>query len=145
MALLRNRKDLTREQLDRTIGFMNEAVPGNLVTGYGPLIEGLTLPDPNGRHVLAAAIRCGAAAIVTINLKHFPKNDLDPFEVFARHPDDFIMDLADLEPQLLELAAKDQRTNLNEPSVAANDFIATLEQQGLPQVAAFLADRIELI
>ena len=99
-ALLQARSDLTREQLDRTVDLMSKAVPGCMVSGYEPLIEGLELPDPNDRHVLAAAIRCGAAAIVTTNLKDFPPEYLDKFEKFARHPDDFIMDLADLEPQL---------------------------------------------
>jgi sarcosine oxidase subunit beta len=36
---------------------MNRALPDARVTGYEDLIEGLELPDPNDRHVLAAAIR----------------------------------------------------------------------------------------
>jgi hypothetical protein len=38
---------------------MNEAVRDCLVSGYEPLIEGLKLPDPADRHVLAAAIKTG--------------------------------------------------------------------------------------
>lgn len=34
---------------------MQEAFLEALVTGYEPLIEALVLPDPNDRHVLAAA------------------------------------------------------------------------------------------
>lgn len=124
---------------------MNTAVPGALVTGYEPLIDGLSLPDPDDRHVLAAAIRCGAAAIITTNLKDFPKASLDAFETTSIHPDDFIMDLADLEPQLLEISAKLQRANLTRPEVEAIEFVATLERIGLPQVAAFLNNRIDLI
>ena len=50
---------LTPEQLERTRSLMNANVLDSLVTGYTHLIEGLTLPDPGDRHVLAAAIRCG--------------------------------------------------------------------------------------
>ena len=47
---------------------MNRAVPDCLVTEYEPFIERLTLPDPDDRHVLAAAIRCQAGVIVTLNV-----------------------------------------------------------------------------
>ena len=144
-ALLKERPDLEQEQLERTAALMNKAVPGSLVTGHESLIEGLKLPDPDDRHVLAAAIRCGAAAIITTNLKDFPKDQLDTFETLAIHPDDFIMDLADLESELLEIVAKEQRANLANPPVEAEEFIENLERIGLPQVAAFLSKRIGLI
>ncbi|MEY9840702.1 PIN domain-containing protein, partial [Streptacidiphilus sp. EB103A] len=51
---------------------MNAAIRDCLITGHEPLIEGLKLPDPDDRHVLAAAIKAGAQVIVTSNLKDFP-------------------------------------------------------------------------
>ena len=66
-SVLADRPDLTRAQLERTRALMNAAVPDCLVEGYHSLIAGLTLPDPRDRHVLAAAIRAGAGAIVTFN------------------------------------------------------------------------------
>jgi hypothetical protein len=48
------------------------------VSGYEPLIEGLKLPDPDDRHVLAAAVKAGAQVIVTRNLRDFPAADLEP-------------------------------------------------------------------
>lgn len=70
--LLKNRPDLTTEQLDRTSDLMDQAIPDACVSGYEKLIEGLTLPDIDDRHVLAAAIRCNASVIVTFNQKDFP-------------------------------------------------------------------------
>src|SRR3954467_1188927 len=67
--LLLNRPEITRDQLERTRRLMERAVPGCLVTGYEPLVESMNLPDPNDRHVLAAAV-CGRAdVIVTRNLR----------------------------------------------------------------------------
>ena len=60
---------------------MNEAVRDCLVTGYEDLIDSLTLPDPDDRHVLAAAIRAGASVIVTYNLKDFPAATLAQFDI----------------------------------------------------------------
>lgn len=143
--LLKDRPDITREKLDGIVLKLNEAVPDCLITGHGHIIEQLELPDPNDRHVLAAAIRAGAAAIVTMNLKDFPKEILEEFEIFAIHPDDFILDLADLEPQVLELVAKQQRADLHKPPLTAEEFVEKIRRQGLPNVAAFLNDRIDLI
>lgn len=70
--LLARRPELSADRIQRTCQRMNEAIPDSLVTNYEPLIEGLDLPDPDDRHVLAAAIQAGAQVIVTFNLKDFP-------------------------------------------------------------------------
>ena len=57
--LLENEPKRDRARLERTRDLMNEAIPDCLVTDYEELIAALTLPDPDDRHVLAAAIRVG--------------------------------------------------------------------------------------
>lgn len=47
---------IDRERLGRTRHLMTEAVSDCMVTGYEPLIAGVTLPDPDDRHVVAAAV-----------------------------------------------------------------------------------------
>ena len=79
--LLKNRPDLTAAQLDRTSELMDLAIPDACVTGYEMLIEGLSLPDIDDRHVLAAAIRCNASVIVTFNQKDFPSATLAPLGI----------------------------------------------------------------
>src|SRR5262245_25231347 len=69
--ILANRPDLKPEALARTRELMNQAVPDCLVSGHESLVDSLNLPDPDDRHVLAAAIRCGAQAIITLNLSDF--------------------------------------------------------------------------
>lgn len=88
-ALLRQGKH-TRKKLEHVRDLMDAHVKDALVTGYEPLIEGLSLPDPNDRHVLAAAIVCGADAIVTFNQEDFPADTLKPYGIDVIHPDDFI-------------------------------------------------------
>jgi predicted nucleic acid-binding protein len=66
-AVLRNRPDLSKAQLERTRSLMNAHVRDALVDGYQTLIPALELPDPDDRHVLAAAVQCGADLIVTFN------------------------------------------------------------------------------
>jgi len=98
LLLRRDRPDLTPEQLQRTRELMDLSVPDCLVTGYEGLIDHLDLPDPDDRHVLAAAIRCQAGVIVTYNLKDFPQAALASHGMEAQHPDDFVSHLHDLAP-----------------------------------------------
>jgi hypothetical protein len=56
-SLLASRPDFSRDQLDRTRTLINPNVRDCVVQGYRDLIDDLDLPDPNDRHVLAAAIR----------------------------------------------------------------------------------------
>jgi len=116
-ALLEKRRDLTRGKLERTRALMDLHAGDALVTGYEDLIPGLHLPDPNDRHVLAAAIRGHASVIVTMNLRDFPADVLWKFGIEAQHPDEFILHLLDLSPRLVIAAAEAHRQSL--PRTAA--------------------------
>ena len=85
--VLKDNPHLSSERLARTRTLMNEAVRDSVINGYEDLIDSLTLPDPDDRHVLAAAIHGDAEVIVTFNLKDFPAATLDHFGIEAQHPD----------------------------------------------------------
>jgi hypothetical protein len=143
--LLENRPDLTKTQLERTRDLMNAHVRDCLVTGFEDLVEALTLPDPDARHVLAAAIRCGASAIVTSNLKDFPDEVLSKYGVEALHPDDFLTLQLDLSPSTVCEAAKCHRESLKNPRKTVDDYLNSLEAQSLPQTVARLREFSRLI
>ena len=129
--LLKNRPDLTTEQLDRTSDLMDQAIPDACVSGYEKLIKGLTLPDIDDRHVLAAAIRCNASVIVTFNQKDFPDETLGPFGIEAQHPDEFVDNLFDLDPAAVVAAAQRQRKQLKMPPMDVGTYLDLLLRQGL--------------
>lgn len=128
--LLKNRSDLTAEQLDRTSALMDRAIPDALVTGHESLVAGLTLPDPDDRHILAAAIRCNASVIVTFNLRDFPTDALESFGLEAQHPDVFIEDLFDLDPAAVVTAAQRQRKQLAQPPLEVDAYLNALNRPG---------------
>lgn len=137
--LLKNRQDITREKLDRTSSLMDKAVPDGLVTDYEQLIDGLRLPDVDDRHVLAAAIKCSASVIVTFNLKDFPAEILAPFNVEALHPDNFIVDLWDLDEAAVLEAARRQRASLKKFPHTSREYLDRLLQQKLPETVKLLS------
>ena len=143
--VVKDHPDIPREQVERIRDLMNVHVRDCLVSGYEPLIGSLTLPDQDDRHVLAAAILCGADTIVTFNLKDFPEDALKPYGIEARHPDEFLTYQLNLAPNVVCAAAKRQRGSLKYPPLNVEEYLASLERQGLPQTVSSLRVYAELI
>lgn len=139
-ALLEKRPDLTREKLERTRTLMDLHATDAVVTGYEDLIPGLQLPDPNDRHVLAAAIRGQADVIVTMNLRDFPADVVGAFGIEAQHPDEFVLHLFDLALGAVIAAAETHRQCLKNPPKTMSEYLETLERQGLIQTASSLRE-----
>jgi len=143
--LLENRKDLRPEQLEKTRALMNRNVRDGFVTGYEGLIPNLSLPDEDDRHVLAAAIHCRADLIVTKNLKDFPDPILAPYHMKAIDPDDFVADELDLYGSAVCEAVKTVRARLRNPPRTVDEYLTTLEGQGLAVTVARLREFAALL
>jgi predicted nucleic acid-binding protein len=142
-SVLAHRPDLSLESLVRCRQLMDEHVPDCLVTdclvtGHEPIIADLDLPDPDDRHVLAAAIHSGASWIVTFNLADFPSTALEPYGIEAIHPDLFILDLLEEDFRAVLNAVREQREGLKQPSKTPDEHLATLERCDLRRTAARL-------
>ncbi|MEO7146235.1 MAG: PIN domain-containing protein [Bryobacteraceae bacterium] len=140
--LLQRRPDLTRDKLERTRMLMDKHAIDALVAGYEDLIPGLQLPDPNDRHVLAAAIRGHADVIVTMNLRDFPADTIGSFGIEAQHPDEFVLHLLDLAPGAVVAAAQNHRESLKNPPKTVAEYLETLERQGLTQTPSVLREHM---
>lgn len=136
--LLANRPDVTAAQLARTRALMHAHVRDGLVEDYEALIETLTLPDPDDRHVLAAAIKGHADIILTFNLADFPAAILAPYGLEAQHPDRFFGSLLDLDSAAVCAAARRVRARLRLPPLDVVAYLAALKRCGLPATAASL-------
>lgn len=108
------------------------------IDGYEELIPSLSLPDPDDRHVLAAAIRANADAIVTFNLKDFPEAALTPYDIEVIHPDDFIVYQIEFSPEKTCEAFKRLRKTKHRPPLSVEDMLNILRRCGLPQTALML-------
>jgi hypothetical protein len=139
-AILRKEPARSPQGLARTRTLMTEAVPDCMVDGYESLIDGLELPDPDDRHVVAAAIRCGAQVVVTANLDDFPAERLLPYNLEAQHPDDFLVDCIDLAPGRVAQLLADQAAALRNPPQTVEQVLATLLAHGLVQSTARLRE-----
>jgi predicted nucleic acid-binding protein len=144
--LLLQRPDLKQEDLQRTCTLMSRAIPDSLVTGWEPIEQNISgLPDPDDRHVVAAALRGHADAVVTFNLKDFPAEVMDAMQIEVQHPDDFLLNQLDLAPIPALKAIKAMRARLRKPPIEATDLVTMLEKLQLPLSAARLREFSDLI
>jgi PIN domain len=140
-----NRPDIDVARLRATAERMAQAIPDSLISGYERFISSIDLPDPDDRHVVAAALVGHADAIVTFNLKDFPSDLLTPLSLEAQHPDDFVVNQLHLNLTEALKAIKAMRARLEQPSQTAAQLLATLEKCGMPQSALLLSENAELI
>ncbi len=137
--LLANRADLKALQLQRTATMMNLAFPDADVEGYEVFIPTLTLPDPDDRHVLAAAIHGETEWIVTQNVRDFPSEVLAPWGIRAVHPDAFLQELLLSHPSQVVEALRRGRHRYRSPPITAQEMLTSLARQGLPETVQALA------
>ena len=103
-----------------------------------PLIESLQLPDPDDRHVLAAAIKSSAQVIVKTNLRHFPEAELRQWSVEAKSPDDFVLDQINIDARIVYSCVREIANSRRNPLDTVDDVLAELERAGLVQSVAAL-------
>ena len=137
--LLEHRPELDPVKLQRTRRLMDAIHEECLVTGYEHHIPMLTLPDPNDRHVLAAALESKATIIVTLNLSDFPKKTLAPLGIQALHPDKFLVGLFQDDATKFLHTVQTHRTSLQKPAQTVPEYLETLKICGLRNLATLLA------
>lgn len=106
------------------------------------MIDGLELPDPKDRHVLAAAIKTNANVIVTNNIKDFPKEYLASFGLTAKTADDFLTYIIDLNPDQALKAFKELVLHRRHPDLDAFQVLDILRNRGLKDTADFLHSQL---
>ena len=150
-AVTDRRPEITLQALEPTRRHMDAAVLDCLVTGYEGIIASIELPDPNDRHVLAAAIVAKSSAIVTFNLKDFPDKALQPYGIHAVHPDEFILDIDGLTNEALFRAVEADLRHYKKPPLTLDKYLDDLRKAGIPETAdhvkdlSVLLDRSDLI
>jgi predicted nucleic acid-binding protein len=80
-SLLRDRPDISLNKVKYRLLKMHQAIPDWEIkkSSYQKLISSLQLPDPDDRHVLAAAIAGDVDFILTKNIKDFPSKTLEKY------------------------------------------------------------------
>jgi len=123
--ILRVNPHLTSEKLARTVSLMREYFPEATVTGHESLIDVMTNTQ-HDRHVLAAAVRGRADVIVTSNIKHFPPDSVEPYDLDVQTPDQFLLHQFHLAPNIVMEALAQQAADNARPPQTVPDLLDLL-------------------
>lgn len=142
-AILEVHPGLDPGRVDARIRSMNAAFEDACVTGWEGLVAGIPLPDPDDRHVVAAALCGRAEAIVTANLRDFPAQVLEPLGLHAVSPEDFLLDQLDLDPTSTVELLREQARDKKRPPVTVEDVLSALGRAGAPRFSAAVATLLQ--
>lgn len=107
---------ITAEQWSRLRDAMCEAFPDATIDQ--PAVDAVTPTMPNhekDRHVLAAAVVGGADIVVTSNLRHFRRSDLEPLGKRALNPDELLCEVLAAAPSSVLDAIRLQADVMRKP------------------------------
>jgi predicted nucleic acid-binding protein len=129
----------TRRRVERTAAAMDAAFPDAIVDLEFPepvILEPVQVKD---RHVVAAAMAVQADAIVTFNIADFAAAHLkEHLRIEVLHPDDFVMDLIDLNEKRAVAAFRELRARKKNPPWVPNELVQRLQKAGLLQTSLWL-------
>ncbi|MDQ2762222.1 MAG: PIN domain-containing protein [Pseudomonadota bacterium] len=122
----------------RVLDLMRRAVPDWRAPESRRVLKDAKLPDPKDRHVLAAAVGVAANVIVTNNLKDFPADILDRYEIVARSPDDVLCAIFDEDQEAFIAAAAVMRARMKNPPLTVGEWLKGVKAGRCEQLSAKL-------
>ena len=127
--------EIPPRRIEGRLEAMSRAFEDALVTDWESLTLDIDLPDADDCHVVAAAIRGRADAIVTANLRHFPAEVLGTLHLDVVSPDAFLMNQFDLAPGIVLDVLREQAEHARNPQLTVFDLVARLGRAGVPNFA----------
>ena len=121
--------------VERRVTAMRQAFPDATVSGFDDLIGEMT-NEPKDRHILAAGIRANCEVLVTFNLKDFPDESVDAYDIEIVHPDKFLLDQLDLYPGPTVGVLRQLIADYSSPTLEMEDLLVRLADAGVPDFAS---------
>lgn len=95
--------------------------------------------------MLAAACYSPAETLVTFNVKDFPRHAVDPYHIEVRHPDDFLLDVFDLDPGLVGRTCIAALRTYRRYPVTPSEFCDVLVRSGVPQFSSTIYPALDAL
>ena len=125
------------------VGAMQRAFPAASVEGYEHLLDRMD-NHPKDRHVAAAAVHVGAAAVVTYNVRDFDSELLRQHGIAIVTPPHLVGQLVADDPSVVALAVRAMAARKKRPPMSQAEVAAAIaRQQGFGGLADSLRVLVE--
>ena len=144
----RDGEEIAKSKVARIVAAVETAFPDALVATELSESSVLDPVDAKDRHVVVTAMVAKADAIVTFNITDFAAPYLSKnLQIEVIHPDDFVMDLVDLNEKRAVAAFRELMARKKNPPLSIADLIQRLRDGGLVQTSLWLStsDVMELL
>lgn len=138
-SIISNRPEL-EQRIRRTKTIIDNFQQDSSITDYEYLIPDLYLPDPDDRHVLAAAIHGEVKIIVTDNIRDFPQDILARYKIIACTPDRFIAKLLQRYPDEVIQVIGELSASLTRPRIELVELLQNLAVNHIPEAVEIIWD-----
>lgn len=139
-AASRTLPDAAQQAFRKRLLIMDQAFPESSIHVEESEWSRFDLPDPDDRHVLAAAVQGQADALVTRNIKDFPQKLLAPFAIQAITPDDLLCLSLRRTPETTITAMRELIDSRHRPPMSLSGFANRLERSGAARFASTIAN-----
>ena len=127
--VLADRPDIEPAQFEAgTVSAMRRAFPAASVEGYEHLIDAMD-NHPKDRHVAAAAVHIGAAAVVSYNVRDFGGKWAAHHGVAVVTPPQLVGQLVGDAPSVVAIAVQTMATRKRRPPMTPMDVAAAIARQ----------------
>ena len=118
-------RQVAETRAHKLIQRMASAFDDAVVERWQPYDGTFGLPDPDDEHVLAATVAGGAGAIVTSNVKDFPRNKV-PEHIHVLGPAHFAADTVSVSPDAALRAVESLSRRFRQPPVDVEQVLTDL-------------------
>jgi predicted nucleic acid-binding protein len=134
--------EVERQGIEGRRDAMNRAMPHAKIAGHQRRIDSIAFADPDDAHVIAAAIEAGADFIITCDRAFLETGALSGYPFSALHPDALLSRIMERERVLFVEMIESARRSLRNTDPTLPEYVAMIEQTGLPLVAGRLRELI---
>ena len=122
---------------------MCAAFPDATVCGWEAAEKRFELPDPDDRHVAAAALVGDCDTLVTFNTRDFPPSAMAPAGIEVLDPDTFAMRMAQTDADVVRDAVRRAVRGKRQPPRTMDQELAGLRRNGLVRFADWLGSALD--